>query len=58
MNPSVAAKAYVAALVSVALFIGHGVATGDWTNAQAITPALTIVLLPLVVWVVPNDAPR
>lgn len=47
-------KAYAAALVAVLLYVLNGIVTGEWASLDSITPALTIIALPLVVWAVPN----
>lgn len=47
-------KAYAAALVSVLLYVANGLATGEWASTDTIAPALAIIALPVVVWVVPN----
>lgn len=47
-------KAYAAAVVAVLLYVVSGVATGDWADVNSIAPALAIILMPLIVWAVPN----
>lgn len=49
-----AQKAYAAALVTVILYIAHGLMTGEWVSVSSLAPALTVVLTPLVVWGIPN----
>ena len=57
LAPGRAAKAYASALVAFCLFVGRGIATGDWTDTEALVAALSTILIPVVVWIVPNDAP-
>jgi hypothetical protein len=49
-------KAFAAALVAVLLYVLHGLTTGEWASVNTIGPALTVLVLPLVVWWVPNKA--
>lgn len=48
-------KAYAAALVAVLLYALNGVVTGEWTSLDALAPALTILVAPLAVWLIPNQ---
>jgi hypothetical protein len=48
------AKAYAAAAVAVVLFVVDGFITGSFTDTSSIAPALTILLAPFVVYLVPN----
>jgi hypothetical protein len=48
-------KAYAAAFVAVLLYILNGFITGEWADTTTIAPALAVLVLPLVVWRVPNQ---
>lgn len=47
-------KAYAAAVVALLLYIVNGLAVGEWASTESIAPALAVVILPVVVWAVPN----
>jgi hypothetical protein len=47
-------KAYAAAVVVVLLYVLNGLLTGEWASVDSLAPALGVIVLPLVVWVVPN----
>ena len=47
-------KAYAAAVVAVLLYVVNGLLTGEWASTESIAPALAVVILPVVVWAVPN----
>ena len=51
-------KAWAAALVSVILYVLHGIITGEWTSVSALAPALTVLVMPVAVWAVPNRTAR
>ena len=51
------AKAYAAALTVVLFWAVKGIFTGDWSAEDTLQAAVTTLLVPIVVWAVPNDRP-
>jgi hypothetical protein len=49
-----AAKAWAGAVVAVFMYVLNSLITGEWADVESIAPALTIILVPLVVWWVKN----
>lgn len=48
------AKAYAAAVVAVLMYVVNAAITGEWASTETIAPAVTIVLAPFIVWLIPN----
>lgn len=48
-------KAYAAAVVAILVYVLNGFITGEWASVESIAPALTVVLAPFAVYIVPNN---
>lgn len=48
-------KAYAAAVAAILLYILNGLMTGEWAATESISAAVAVVIMPLIVWAVPNN---